>query len=43
MIGVLFKGNWHQGFNSLIEAEKYVHDKIENQGYKEEDWSYMFY
>jgi len=43
MVGVLFKGSWHQGFNSLIEAEHYVDLMIENHGYKEEDWSYTFY
>ena len=43
MVAVLFNGNWHQCFNSLIDAEKYVHDMIENQAHKEEDWSYMFY
>ena len=42
MVAVYYKGCWHQAFNSLSEAEKYIDEQLESGG-NEDDWSYMFY
>lgn len=44
MVAVYYKGCLHQTFNSLVEAEKYVHERLENDSSESpENWEYMFY
>jgi len=44
MCVVYYKGVFDQTFASLIDAEKYVHDQLDNDWSKsEEDYAYSFY
>lgn len=44
MVIVYYKGIFDQTFNSLPEAENYVHTNLENDwSQKEEDYAYGFY
>ena len=44
MVIVYHKGIFYDTFTSLIDAEKYVHQWLEDDwGAKEEDFAYSFY